>query len=189
MSWLIFAIVSFVVLVLVGWVIGGYNNLVNGRQSIRTQWSNIKTEYQRRADLFFNLVETVKSHKKFEKSTLIEIVKARKGDFGKSKEEQAGNMKIMDNAFSKMFSGLNIVFERYPELKSSEQHNKLMDEVRITEDRVNVARTDYNDIVRVYNIYVNSFPSNFLAKWFKYSEDKFFINEEGSDKPVKINLE
>jgi len=188
MIWLIFAILVFIALVFAGWIIAGYNHLVNGRQSIKTQWSNIKTEYQRRADLFYNLVEAVKSHKKFEKTTLIEVVKARKGNFGRSKEAEAKNMNLMDNAFSKMVGSLNVVFERYPELKSSQQHNKLMEEVRVTEDRINVARTDYNDIIRGYNIYVRSFPSNFLAKWFGYSEEKFFVNEKESDKPFKIKL-
>ena len=189
MLWLVLALLVFIVLVFIGWVIAGYNHLVNGRQSIKTQWSNIKTEYQRRADLFCNLVETVKSHKKFEKATLLEVVKARKGNFGGSKEAEAKNMNLMDKAFSKIFGSLNVVFERYPELKSSQQHNKLMEEVRITEDRMNVARTDYNDIVRGYNIYVRSFPSNFLAKWFGYSEEKFFVNTKESDKPIKIKLE
>lgn len=185
---IILSILGFLFLVLIGWVIGGYNVFVAGRQNIKTQWSNIKTEYQRRADLLYNLVEAVKSHKKFEKETLIEVVKARKGNFGNSKQSEVKSMKKMDNAFSKLFSGLNIVFERYPELKSSEQHNKLMEEIRVTEDRVQIARTDYNDIIRRYNLSVKLFPSSILANTFKFVVEEYFKNDEESEGQVKINL-
>ncbi len=188
MIFIFLAIVAFVLLISAGWIVGGFNHLQTVRQGVKTQWSNIKTEYQRRADLFYNLVEAVKSHKKFEKETLVEIAQVRKGNFGKNKTEEAKKMKKMDNLFSKMFSGMNIVFERYPNLKSSEQHNALMEEVRVTEDRINVARTDYNDVVREYNTYVLTFPSNILAKLFNFAEEKFFENDEESNKPVRINL-
>lgn len=185
---IILAIVAFFVIVSVGWVVNGYNYLQARLQDIKTQFSNIKTEYQRRADLFYNLVQAVKSHKKFEKETLIEVTRARKGDFGKTKEQQMQTMKKMDSIFANLFKNLNVVVEAYPALRSAEQHNKLMEEVRITEDRINVARTDYNDVVREYNVYVVTFPSRILAKKFKFKEEKFFENDKESDKPIRIDL-
>lgn len=181
------AIFSFVFFFLFGWIISGYNHLVNGKVSIETQFSNIKTEYQRRADLFYNLVIAVKSHKKFEKETLTEVIKARSGAFlnSGSRTEQFKKMKDLDGIFGRLLA----VFEQYPNLKSNEQHNKLMDEVRITEDRINVARTDYNDIVRTYNIYVKSFPSNIIAKMFAYKSEVFFVNEESTNQAFKMNLD
>lgn len=177
----------FLCMILAGWVISGYNHLVNGRVNISTQWSNIKTEYQRRADMFYNLVQTVKSHKKFEKETLTAVVQARSGAFigNGPKATQAKKMKELDSFFARLLA----VFEAYPNLKSYEQHNKLMDEVRITEDRINVARTDYNDVVRTYNIYVKSFPSNIIAKMFAYKAEEFYLNEEQTNTAPKIQLD
>lgn len=172
-------------LCLVGYVIGVYNSLVGNLQDINTQFSNIKTEYQRRADLFYNLVEATKSYKKFEKSLLAEVTLARSGRLGNTIPESIKKMSKLDGIFGKLFA----VFENYPNLKSSEQHNKLMEEVRITEDRVNVARTGFNDEVREYNILVNSFPSNIVAKMFRYNVYEYYLNEPETDKPVRINLE
>jgi LemA protein len=149
----------------------------------------LKTEYQRRADLFYNLVQSVKSHKNFEKETLIEVIKARSGKFGDTKAQEMKSMNKMDSGMAGLLGKLNVVFEQYPNLKSSEQHNKLMDEIRITEDRVNIARTDYNDTVREYNNYVQMFPSNILASKFQFKGEIFFENEEESNKPVRIDLE
>lgn len=181
-----FGIFVFVFLLCLGYLISGYNRFVSIKQDIGTQWSNIKTEYQRRADLFYNLVETVKSYKKFESQTLKDIISARSGAFigNGTKEEQAKKMSKLDGMFSRLLA----IVENYPILKSSEQHNKLMDEVRITEDRINVSRTDYNSIVRDYNVYVNSFPSNIIAGMFKFQKETFFVNEEDSNKSPKINL-
>lgn len=179
------AIIGFMVLVFAGWVIAGYNRLVSGKVNIETQWSNIKTEYQRRADLFYNLAEAVKSFKKHEKETLTDVIKARNEAFFQgSKLEQAQKMKKLDSSFSKLL----LLFERYPRLKAGKRYKDLMNEVRITEDRINVARTDYNDIVRSYNTYVQSFPSNILASMFSYRQERFFMNEPKTDKAPKMSL-
>jgi len=173
------------VLILVGWAIGVYNSLVSGVQNIKAQWSNIKTEYQRRADLFMNLVTSVKSYKTFEAKTFKEVVEARNGAFGNTKATQAAKMAKLDGVFSKLLA----VFEAHPDLKSIQQHNKLSDELRITEDRINVARTDYNDVVREYNLIVKTFPSSYLARIYKYAEEKFFVNEPSTDKAPRIVLD
>ena len=179
------AVMTFGVIIIAGWAIGIYNYLQAGVQNIKTQWSNIKTEYQRRFDLFANLAEAVKSFKKHEKSTLTDVVKARSMlNFSGSKSEQLKNMGMLDKFFSK----LAVVFERYPDLKANEQHNKLIEEMRITEDRINVARTDYNDIIREYNIATKTFPSSIVAKMFHFAEEKFYINETVSDKAPKIDI-
>lgn len=179
------ALLTFGIIIIAGWGIGIYNYLQAGKQNIKTQWSNIKTEYQRRFDLFMNLVETVKSFKKHEKSTLTDVVKARSMlNFSGSKSEQLKNMGMLDKFFSK----LSVLFERYPQLKANEQHNQLMEEMRITEDRINVARTDYNDIVREFNIATKVFPSSIIARMFRFAEEKFYINEESTNKAPKIDL-
>lgn len=179
------AVLGFVGLIAVGYTIGAYNTLTSNKEDISTQFSNIKTEYQRRLDLFVNLMESVKSFKKHEKGTLKEVIEARAKGITGTIPKQMQTMKGLEGLFSKLLA----VFEQYPNLKSNEQHNKLMDEVRITEDRINVARTGFNTEVREYNILVKSFPSNIIAKMFKFKVSEFFKNDEGSDKPVRINLE
>ena len=175
---IILAIIVFIFLCTVGWAIGTYNWFVNLKQSTKTQWSNIKAEYQRRADLFANLATSVKSHKKFEKETLKEVIEARSKGITGTMPQQKKKMQGMDAVFSKLLA----VFEKYPELKSIEQYNKFTDEVRITEDRVNIARTDYNDIVREYNIGIKVFPKSIIANMFKFSEEKFYANNPSSEK-------
>ena len=172
-------------LVTIGWVIGNYNYFINRRQSIKTQWSNIKTEYQRRADLFYNIVQAVKSHMKFEKGTLTEVTKLRNINFGNTPKDAAKKMGELEGVFSRLM----MVTENYPDLKSGEQYQKFIDEARITEDRVNVARTDYNDVVREYNIAIKSFPANILARMWSFNEEKFYLNEPRTDIAPRVNFD
>jgi LemA protein len=176
-------IVLFIVLP-ASWIIGGYNTLAGNMQNIKTMFSNVKTEYQRRADLFYNLVEATKSHAKFEKDTLTEVIAMRNGNFGKTPKEAMSKMK----GFNGLMSKLMLVVERYPKLRSTEQYQILMKETRITEDRINIARTEYNDTVRDYNLFVVSFPSNIIAGMFHFAEEPYFENEEGTNKAPKMDL-
>lgn len=172
-------------LTFVGWVIGSYNSFVNAFHDVKNQWSNMKTEYQRRADLLYNLVQAVKSHKKFEKETLTAVIAARQGNFGQNKTAELKNLKNFDSIFNKLM----LLFEAYPNLKSNEQHNKLMDEVRITEDRVNIARTDYNAIVNDYNVLLQEFPRNILASFFLWMPEEYFDNAPETNVAPRINLD
>jgi LemA protein len=171
-------------LITFGWIAGGFNTLKGGKQNIKTMLSNIKTEYQRRADLLYNLAESVKSYAKFEKGTLKEVIAMRSGKIGTSQKELADCKDKLDGFLSKLM----LVVERYPNLKANEQYKELMKEVRITEDRINIARTEYNNTVRDYNLFVVSFPSNILARMFNHQEEGYFKNEEGTDKCPKLDL-
>lgn len=167
-----------------GWVWGGYNTLVKGTQNIDTMFSNIKTEYQRRADLFYNLAEAVKSYAKFEKSTLVEVIAMRNGNFGKNPKEAMEKMKNLGGFLSKLM----LVVERYPKLQATKQYQELMKETRITEDRINIARTEYNDTVREYNLYVKSFPSNIISSMFRFTEGTYFENDVETNAAPKLDL-
>ena len=170
---------------LIGWGWGSYNFFVTGQQNIETMFSNIKTEYQRRADLFYNLVEATKSHARFEKDTLTQVIAMRQGNFGSNPKEAMKKMQ----GFNGLLSKLMLVVERYPKLRSTEQYQILMKETRITEDRINIARTEYNDTVREYNLSVKTFPRNIVAGMFHFTEHEFFESEEGVEKAPKMNLE
>lgn len=160
-----------------GWVVGVYNDLVHGKQAVLTQWSNVKTEYQRRADLFYNLAQSVKSYAKHEKITLTQVIAARSGKFG-GKDIQA-EMKKM-KGLERVFSRLMLLTEQYPNLKADRHYSELMEEIRVTEDRVNIARSDYNEVVREFNSYVLEFPRNIISKHFKYVEQPYFDDEKST---------
>lgn len=181
----IIALLLFALFVSLGYGVHIYNYLQIGLQNIRTQFSNIKTEYQRRWDLYMNLAESVKAYNKHERFIQTEVPKARSMmNFSGSQAQQFKTMGSLDKFFSK----LAVVVEAYPELKASKQHRMLMDEIRITEDRINIARTDFNDLVRDYNITVVSFPSSMIAQMFKFVKEEFYVNEEVSNKAPKIEL-
>ena len=182
---IILAVFLFLILLVVGWFIGTFNWFINAVQNIKTQFSNIKAEYQRRADLFYNLVQAVRAHMKFEKGTLVEVTKMRNVNLNGPKAETVKKMKEMDAFFSKLL----VTVEAYPNLKSIKQFNKFSDEVRITEDRINVARTDYNEVVREYNVRVKQFPSSIVARWKNFNEEKYYLNEPKTDYSPKVSFE
>lgn len=183
---IILAILIFSSLSILGWAIGIYNGGKTFKQDIKTQLSNIKTEYQRRADLFYNLVQTVKGAAKFEKSTLVGVIAMRRGlEKAVTPGETLKEIKKMDDFFSRLM----VTVEAYPQLKSIEAYNNLMTEIRITEDRINIVRTDFNNVVRDYNVLVTTFPSGVIAKMFGFKEEDFYINETGTEKSPKISLE
>lgn len=169
---------------IIGYGISVYNSLVFLKQSINTQWSNIKTEYQRRLDLILSIAKSVKGYAKFEKTTLTAVT-AMRSALGKVKDggkKDIAKLSKIDNVMSK----INIAFEAYPELRAVEQYNKLTQEIRVAEDRVNVARTSYNRILRDYNVLCLSFPSNLFAKMLGWKErNDFFdvLNEEAQYRP------
>lgn len=184
MIWIIVGIIVFLLLVAIGSLIGIYNTIIIAVQDIRNQWSNILTEYQRRADLFMNLVESVKAYTKFEKGTLVEVTKARSGNFGESKDAQMKNLHKLDS----IFAGMKINIEKYPDLKAGRLYSQLMEDVKETEDRINIARTDYNALVRDYNIYIKRFPTSIFATMFKYFDEKYYEAEKGVEKAPKMDL-
>ena len=183
-SIIVLSIILVILAMFASWIWGGFNTLVGGRQNIKTMFSNMKTEYQRRADLFYNLAEAVKSYAKFEKDTLTQVIAMRNGNFGNNPKEAMKKMKSLDGFMSKLM----LVFERYPDLKANQQYQTLMEETRVTENRINVVRTEYNDTVRDYNLFVVSFPSNVIAKMFNHMEEDYFECEEAAKKCPKMDL-
>ena len=181
---IILSVILAFMVIFIGWIWGGYNTLVGGTQNIKTMFSNMKTEYQRRADLFYNLVEAVKSYAKFEKDTLTQVISMRNGNFGKNSKEAMSKMKNLDGFMNKLM----LVVERYPKLRATEQYQTLMKETRITEDRINIVRTEYNDTIRDYNLFVVSFPSNIIAGMFNFKEEAYFESEPDTDKAPKMDL-
>jgi LemA protein len=175
---LFISIILFIILIkLIKWIIKIYNSFIYWKQVIKLNWSNLLAEYQRRADLFFNLSQTVKTYYNFEEKALTSIILARNGNFGKTKDEQIKNIKELDDNTSKLLMKLFALVEQYPNLKSISQFNRLSKEISLTENRINMKRIQYNSSIKSYNLIVNTIPTIIIAKIFSFKEEDYYTNE------------
>ena len=175
-----------VVLVLVlGYFIATYNVLVQLRNRVKDQWSQIDIQLKRRFDLIPNLIETVKGYAKHEKETLEEVIQARNAyQTATTPEEQ---MKA-DGELTKTLSRLFALAEDYPDLKANENFMQLQSELSATEDKISSARQFYSDTVLNYNNKIQMFPSNFVASIFGFKEEKYFEAQEAERENVKVQF-
>lgn len=191
--WLIVGGVILVVLIL--WLVMGYNKLVGLDNSVTESWANVETQYQRRLDLIPNLVNTVEGAVAFEKETQTEIAALRTG-ITKAKqalssavtpEQQQAALAESDAVVSR-FQGLNINVENYPQLKATENFLSLQDELAGTENRVAVARKDFNAAIKNYNNAVRKVPTNLIASVFGFEKKQSFEANEGAATAPKVEF-
>ncbi len=173
---IIIAVVA-IVAILAFSVIGMYNGLVQGRESVSTARSTIDTTLQRRADLIPNLVSTVKSFTEHEQAIVDSVTEARAAMVGASDTE--GRLEANEK-LTEAVNNLMVVVENYPELKSDATYTSLMDELSGTENRITVARRDYNKEVETYNKKVISFPNNIIAGMFGFEKEPYFEASAGA---------
>ena len=168
------------------WGIGKYNGLVTKDESVSGQWANVENQYQRRADLIPNLVETVKGYAKHEKETLENVIKARNMAISASNT----NDKIKaEGEVSGMLSRLFALAESYPDLKANTNFQDLMAQLKAIEEDIANARKYYNGVVRNYNTDIEVFPANLIANMFKFSKKPLFeVEEESQRKNVKVEF-
>ncbi|MCC6514930.1 MAG: LemA family protein [Chitinophagales bacterium] len=171
-----------------------YNSLVSHDEAAKKAWADVEAAYQRRSDLIGNLVETVKGEAKFEKETLVAVVDARSKATSiqlKADEITPENMAKFQEAQSQLSGALSrllVVAEQYPNLKATEAFQNLMNELERTENRINIARRDYNEAVQNYNTQVRSFPSNITANLFKFKQREPFKADPGTEKAPKVQF-
>ncbi len=183
-----------VALVVGGMVLGTYNNLVSLSQGVDSQWAQVENQYQRRADLIPNLVQTVQGAANFEKSTLEEVVKARASvgqvNVGNLPNDPAAFARFQQaqDALSSALSRLMVVVERYPELKANQNFRDLQAQLEGTENRISVERGRFNDATQAYNTLRRSFPTVIVANFAGFKERPFFKAAEGSDKPPAVKF-
>lgn len=172
----------------------GYNGLVKLDEDVKAKWNQVETQYQRRADLIPNLVNTVKGAAKFEQSTLTQVTEARAKatqvtiDPDKLTPENIEKYQAAQGQVSQALGRLLMVTENYPELKATEQFRDVSAELAGTENRIGVARKDFNESVQVYNTKVRSFPNNITAGLFGFSQKAGFKAEAGSEKAPKVEF-
>ena len=175
----------------------GYNTFQTTDEQIKASWSEVVNQYQRRADLIPNLVNTVKGETKFEQDTLIKVIEAR----SKATSIQAAPELISDPAAFQKFqqaqgeltgalSRLMVVLENYPNLRANQGFRDLQAQLEGTENRITVARNRYIRSVQDYNVTVRTFPSNFTAMVFGYKDIPNFSveNEKEISKPPSVSF-
>ena len=188
--WIILA----VVVVLVGFGGCQYNNLMTKDEAVNQVWGNLQNQYQRRADLIPNLVNTVKGYAKHESSTLENVVSARAKasqitiDPSKATPEQVAAYQNAQGELSQALGKLMMLQEQYPDLKANEQFSMLQAQIEGTENRINEARKQYNESVRDYNVSVRRFPINILAGMFGFEKRSMFEASAGAQNAPSVNF-
>lgn len=171
-----------------------YNSMVKLDENVKGKWGAVQTQYQRRADLIPNLVNTVKGEANFEKGTLTAVVEARakatsiQVDASKLTPETVKKYQEAQGELSTALGRFLSVTENYPTLRANESFKKLQDQLEGTENRITMARNDFNTAVQDYNSKIRTFPANLTAKMFGFTEKGYFSADEGSDKAPKVQF-
>jgi LemA protein len=178
------AIVLFVI-IFVSWGTGVYDKAVGSQETVNEQFGNVQAAYQRRADLVPNLVATVREAAENERGILTEVTRARAGI------TEATTPEDLEIAGRRINTAINLAFEAYPQIRSTENFADLQEQLEGTENRINVARQNYNESVRVYNTYVRGFFKRMALSWFGGGEDftakQPFQAAEGSENAPSVS--
>jgi LemA protein len=192
----IFAIGLIGVIVLLGfWAFGSYNSLVNLDVATETQWAQVETAYQRRADLIPNLVETVKGYADFEREVLTEVTEARAKassinvDANDLDPAAIAQFQEAQQGLSGALSRLLVTVERYPELKANQNFLQLQSQLEGTENRIAVERRRFNETVGEYNRSIRVFPGRIVASMTGFTEKGFFEAAEGSEQAPQVSFD
>lgn len=190
-------IVAFFGLILLSVVIWGtkvYNQMVILQEGVTSQWGNVETQYQRRADLIPNFVNTVKGAAAFEQETLTKVIEARSKatqvtiDPTKMTAENMQQFQAAQGELSSALSRLMVVVEQYPELKATQNFRDLQVELEGTENRISVERRKFNEVALAFNTYIKRFPQNFLAGMFGFTSKPYFESMEGAEKAPQVQF-
>ena len=176
------------------WLIGRYNTMVTMEENVENAWGQVENQYQRRIDLIPNLVSTVKGYATHEQSTFTAVMEARAKatqvtiDPSNATPEQLAAYQNAQGDLSQALGRLLAVAESYPELKANENFKQLMDQLEGTENRITVARNEFNNIAKEYNTYIRRFPANIVASIFGFQYKPYFQAEEGANKAPKVEF-
>jgi LemA protein len=191
------ALIIIGLLVLVGGCggVSSYNNLVQQQEKVRQAWGNVESNYQRRADLIPNLVNTVKGAADFEQETLTNVTEARARATSVQisaedleNPEQLQRYQQAQSELGQALGRLLMVTENYPTLRATEQFQTLQAQLEGTENRINVARRDYNQAVSQYNTQVRSFPTNIIAGLTGFDTRAQFEAEQGAEQAPSVDF-
>jgi len=190
-------IVAFLGLIVLGVVLWGtkvYNNMVTLQEGVTSQWGNVETQYQRRADLIPNFVNTVKGAAAFEQETLTQVIEARAKatqitlDPTNMTAENMQQFQAAQGELSSALSRLMVVVEKYPELRATQNFRDLQVELEGTENRISVERRKFNEVAKIFNTFIRRFPQNFFAGMFGFTARPYFEAMDGAEKAPEVKF-
>jgi len=193
-STLIIVIILAAVLLIGGCGCSGYNGLVQQDESVKKAWNNVQSDYQRRADLIPNLVNTVKGEANFERGTLTDVINARasatqmKVDPNDLTPENIQKYQQAQGQLSQALGRLLAVAEAYPNLRANDGFRGLQAQLEGTENRIKVSRNDFNAAVQDYNVKVRTFPMNIFAGMFGFKVKQGFTADAGSQNAPNVDF-
>jgi LemA protein len=176
------------------WAMSAYNKLVVADESVTTEWANVESQYQRRADLIPNLVSTVKGYAAHEQETLEAVVSARAKatqmtvDAKDLTPEKLQEYQAAQGEVGAALGRLLMITENYPDLKANQNFMALQEQLEGTENRIQVARQKFNLTAKTYNTSIRRFPTNILAGMFGFESKAYFEAEAGADKAPKVEF-
>jgi LemA protein len=183
------------VLIIIGFLgCNGYNGLVKQDESVKNAWNNVQTEYQNRADLVGNLVNTVKGAANFEQKTLTDVIAARSRatsvniNANNLTPEKIAEFQAAQGQLSGSLSRLLATVESYPTLKATENFTRLQGQLEGIENGIKNSRKVFNDEVNLYNTKVRSFPMNILGGLFGFKQKEGFKSEAGAEKAPEVKF-
>jgi len=195
-KWLIpLIVIAIVAFGIYQWAVGINNTSVELEANAKTAWSNVESTYQRRNDLYSTVIKTVQGSADFERKTLNEVIEARSKatsvniDVNDLTPEKMAAFQEAQSKLSGSFSRLIASFERYPELKTTDQFREFIAQQEGTENRINIARDRYNEAVNNYDIYTTKFPNKILAGMFGFKEMVRYKADPGSENVPDVNFE
>ena len=186
--------VLLVLAIVVFWGVGRYNSMVGAEESVETAWSQVENQYQRRADLIPNLVETVKGYASHESATLENVIAARARatqmtiDPANATPEQLAAYQEAQGQLSQALGRLMAVAEAYPDLKANTNFRDLQAQLEGTENRITVARQNFNETAKQYNTMIRKFPNNIIGSMFGFEKKPYFEAEQGAEKAPKVQF-
>lgn len=187
-------IVIAIVAVVAIWAVSAYNGLVNLDEGVANKWGDVETQYQRRADLIPNLVNTVKGYAAHEQETLESVVAARsqatqiKVDPENLTPEKLAEFQKAQGVVTSALGKLLAITENYPDLKANQNFLELQAQLEGTENRINVARVNFNDATKKYNTAIRRFPKNILAGMFGFEKRSYFEAQDGAETAPQVQF-
>jgi LemA protein len=172
----------------------GYNGLIKQDENVNNAWNKVQSDYQRRSDLIPNLVNTVKGEANFEQTTLTKVIEARasatqmKVDAKDLTPEKLQQFQASQGQLSQALGRLLVVSEQYPNLRANDAFRGLQAQLEGTENRIKVARNDFNDAIQTYNVKVRSFPMNIFSSMFGFKAKEGFKADAGSEKAPEVKF-
>lgn len=175
------------------WGIKEYNNLVVAEESVTTAWSNVESQYQRRADLIPNLVNTVKGYASHEKETLDAVISARAKAMQTNisddlSQENIQKFQAAQNELGNALGRLIAIRESYPDLKANQNFMQLQEQLEGTENRIQVERQKFNETVKSYNIHIRRFPTNIVAGMFNFDAKSAFTSDPNAENAPSVEF-